>query len=169
MQDSIYITYNPNSQIEENTALRLQTISHLYGMNVNLPYRNLGVYTEPKEETKKRINASSLVVAFSLEHLSEMVLKEINYSLSKKKLIIVVIDSKYAKEIALSKEHPNIGTIGIDKNNPYSSQTLEKIASFAKTFSENKKKKEKEESSAGLALVGVGISLLALYLMNKDD
>jgi hypothetical protein len=32
--ENLFVTYNKNSEIEENTALRLQTLSNLYGFSV---------------------------------------------------------------------------------------------------------------------------------------
>lgn len=53
---NIFISYNPNEEIEQNTALRMQTIASLYNISVELPARQqIPAKAKISSETQNRI------------------------------------------------------------------------------------------------------------------
>ena len=162
MDETIFITYNPKSSVEENTALRLQTISYLYGLSIDLPYR-LGRKHLPTE-TQVRIKRATFVVAFCLSKLTPQLKKELEYAISLKKPIIVIYDSKIGKTIHF-KNVLNVNEVFVDFNN--TDTALHNIAEFMRKYSKTKEK-ENENTSLGIGLITVGLGLLTLWALTKE-
>jgi len=76
---TVFITYNPKSEIEEALAYRLQTIALLYyGIEVYLPYRT---YKGLTDGTTDRITTSDHFVYFhSTDKICKIVREEIDYA-----------------------------------------------------------------------------------------
>ncbi len=170
MTKSIFISYNHNSQPEESTALRLQTISNLYGLSVSLPYR-LRNTSSITNETQTRIENSSFVVAFCVDGLTKLLKEELSYAISKKKPLIVIYDSAKGKKINF-KDNVNVKEVFVDFTK--TDDALHKIAEFlrtslaASTTKKTTKKTQNEDSGLGIALLGIGLGLLAAWALSKD-
>jgi hypothetical protein len=170
MTKSIFITYNNDSQPEESTALRLQTISNLYGLNVSLPYR-LRNATGLSTETQIRIDESSFIVAFCLDGLTKLLKEELNYAISQNKPLIIIYDREKGKKINF-KDNVNVKEVFVDFTK--TDEALHNIADFLRTSlaTTNTKKKTKktqnEDSGLGIALLGIGLGLLAAWALSKD-
>lgn len=98
---TVFISYNPNSEIEQTLAIRLHTIGAVHGFNMLLPDRgafNLAV----SGETITRIQASDYFILFSTTVLSKTVLEEINVASAKlhdKSKILVIYDLGVGKNL----------------------------------------------------------------------
>lgn len=170
MSRSIFITYNPKSVTEESTALRLQTISNLYGLNVMLPYR-LGA-GDVSMETLRRIKESSFVVSLCLVKLSKQQNVELQAANKLKKSIVIIYDKSKGKQENF-KGHTNIKEVSVDFSK--TDDALHEIASFLRNrFKVSKtrkvsKKQQEEDSGLGVALLGIGLGLLAVWALSKDE
>ncbi|MDX1939376.1 MAG: hypothetical protein SFU99_02425 [Saprospiraceae bacterium] len=162
MYKSIFVTYNRDSLIGQNTALRLQTISNLYGHTVYLPARHINQFDGVNEETKKRISQSSVIVAFGLEDLTLTMQAELQYATTLNKPIIAI----YYKELGHTmdfKGYKNKQEIFIDYYDTESA--LHQIAKFLGALPESKT--SKNEIGATEAIIGIGLGLLALWALSK--
>jgi hypothetical protein len=99
---SVFISFNPDSDIEQTLAVRLNTIGAVHGFNMLLPDRSphqKGVSIE----TRSRILLSDYFILFSTSTLSKEVLSEINIAYSKlhdKSKILVVYDKRVGKNVS---------------------------------------------------------------------
>ena len=164
MEPSIFITYNPNAPIEEATALRLQTIAHLYGVLVELPDR-LGAGAE--SATRQRLQRAGYVVAFPLQHLSEKVKSELDYAISQRKTIIMVYDKRIGKTVEFNG-YANLFETKIDFEQQNTDDVLHDIAKFirerhtpASNSTHNKPVLSSTEKGL-LAFLGIGLGIVAL-------
>lgn len=172
---SIYVTYNPGEQSEESTALRLQTISNLYEIDVILPYR---VYRFKRDkgllETQVRIKRSRVVVAFCLNKLSNVMREELKYAIELNKPIIVIYDKNKGKIIRF-KNYGNVKEIFLDFSEM--DEALHEIAKFLReklSVGKNVRKSVQKsdsrlntENDAITALLGVGLGLLTIWGLSK--
>lgn len=165
----IYLTYNPKSRQEEATALRLQTIANLYGIEILLPDR-LGVGQEAN--TQQRIKRADFIIAFALSTISTKVLNELKLGLAFDKNIIIVNDKKVGKTVNTDK-HTNVIYANIDFQTGQTDQALHNITEFIhkKYFEkEIKNKKKVEEMEKGiLAFSAVALGVLALATLASDE
>jgi hypothetical protein len=163
----IYITYNSanKTHIEESTALRLQTLSSLYGINVSLPHRATLKF-EKDFESQNRIQTADYIVVFSLTTLSLRLKDEIAFAKKLQKPIIIIYDK--LNPISILKS-PKIKFVELDKYN--SDGTLRSVTEFLQKELQKKNKptiKEKEDTGLGVALLGIGLGLLALALISEN-
>lgn len=98
---SVFISYNPNSDIEQTLAVRLHTIGAVHGFNMLLPDR-VGFGRAVSTETKNRIITADYFILFSTTALSSIVLEEIQIASSKlhdKSKILVIYDISVGKNL----------------------------------------------------------------------
>lgn len=173
MLKSLFATYNPNTDMEQNTALRMQTISGLYGITVELPARAYGKRNELSVETAQRIERCSFVLALSLYKMSTTLQKELRYAISQNKPIVVIYDQKIGKTIDF-EGYANVKEIHVDFNN--TEAALHQIAQFLQhnlyppvIQTTNNVTTDNSDSNLGIALgvVGIGLGLLALWGLVK--
>lgn len=166
MNNKVFITFNPDIKIEESTALRLQTISSLYGIAVDLPAR---VAIGHKDITKRRIMDSGIVVCFALsKKLSSEMKFDLETAMNAKKPILVIYD-KHQDEVIDFNNYPYLKKVKIDYSN--SNTALDEIAAFLKqTIEKSKPQKavKSDNTPALLALLGIGVGLLALFALSKQ-
>ncbi len=96
---SIFISYNPNSAVEETLAVRLHTIGAVNDFIMYLPDR-FDSENQISEESKSRISRSNYFVIFSTKPLSNVVKEEIEYAfkhINDKTRIIVIYDREREK------------------------------------------------------------------------
>ena len=82
MQNNIYITYNPESEVEQTLANDLYNKGRKNGYFIYLPERNYS--NKITSKTKLNIDTSKWFVIFSTSELSETVTQEINYAFQSK-------------------------------------------------------------------------------------
>ncbi|QCO40994.1 hypothetical protein E4413_08785 [Leptospira interrogans] len=162
---SLFVTFNRNTRPEESTALRLQTISQLYGLRVELPYRIDSLKPIVTEETKKRIDRSLGIVCISLVNPTEELLSEVNYANEQNKIIIHIHDSKIQMPPVNESKNKNLFRIGIDFEKDNHNDTFHKIGNF---FAEKSNKENSQRLNAGLALIGIALGMLVLSHFDDD-
>lgn len=162
MVKNIFITYNENSDIGQNTALRLQTISSLYGYSVSLPVR-YAAQNKLHPETRQRITNCSIVIAFSLEKLTPIMKEELKFGASTSKPIIILYDKSNGKIQVDFENYKNWTAIPIEFND--TEKSLKKVVKFLETIPA---RSAERENSATEAIVSIGLGLLALWLISKN-
>lgn len=170
MTKSIFITYNLSSQPGEGTALRLQTISNLYGLSILLPYRFRNS-SSISSETKIRIDNSRFVVAFCVDRLTKLLKDELSYAISQRKPLIVIYDNAKGKKINF-KDHVNVKEVFVDFTK--TDDALHKMAEFLRAklsaiTAKKVTKKTQDDSGLGIALLGIGLGLLAAWTLSKGE
>jgi hypothetical protein len=171
---NIFISYNPAQDIEQNTALRMQTIASLYNLSVELPARQqMPAKAKISSETQNRILRSAVVVAISLYQMSPQLQAELQFAMLQNKPIVVLYDEKKGKNIDF-QDYKKVKEINIDFNN--TDEALHQIAPFLKSISEqsakNNAKQTKESNTENGLIIGVlaiGLGLLALWGLAKSD
>jgi len=99
---SVFISYNPNSDIEQTLAVRLHTIGAVHGFSMLLPDR-VGFSNAVSAETKSRILSADYFILFSTTSLSTTVLEEIKIASAKlhdKSKILVIYDISVGKNLS---------------------------------------------------------------------
>ncbi|WP_331964290.1 hypothetical protein [Ohtaekwangia sp.] len=152
---SIFISYNPDSDIEQTLAVRLYTIGSVHGFNMMLPDRS----PNPKgvsSETKSRILLADYFILFSTSALSKEVVQEIDIAfdnLQDKAKILVVYDKRIGKNV---KGLDHCTEVYIDLNADVQS-VLQEIIGKVKQV-----QKGKQSSSDWGWIILTGLSLFAL-------
>lgn len=163
MQDSIFITYNPNSVNEKNIADDLFRKGRQNGYFIYLPERRLNKLTP---QTKANIDASNWFVIFSTSPLSDTVREEIDYALRKKQdnHIIVIYSNRTGKNINFPNRHPIEMYI-----NDYDLNSLERFKTDLFNRISPKTVKQGKEGLSGLEiLLGVGAAILLLGALTGE-
>ena len=158
MQDSIFITYNPDSINEKNIAIDLFRKGRQNGYFIYLPERNY--FNRLSPQTKANIDSSNWFVIFSTTNLSKTVTEEIEYALKSKKdnQVIVIYSNHNGKNIDFQGKNP------IDMYiDDYDLNSLEKFKiDLFERISSDKKTQNKEGVSGLEILLGVGAAILLL-------
>ena len=158
MQNSIFITYNPDSINEKNIAIDLFRKGRQNGYFIYLPERNY--FNRLSPQTKANIDSSNWFVIFSTTNLSKTVTEEIEYALKSKKdnQVIVIYSNHNGKNIDFQGKNPI--EMYIDD---YDLNSLEKFKiDLFERISSNKKTQNKEGVSGLEILLGVGAAILLL-------
>lgn len=170
MQDpTIFITYNPNNNLEQTLAVRLHTIGAVSGFRMYLPdrYNSNSVLDR---ETKMRIDEAEYFIMFSTQELSKIVLDEITYAFSQlndKSKIIVIYDERYGKN--LKGNMTNQFTAKYFNPLMGNQESLvNDILNVIRTKEKRKTKKIKEQNQALKALLGIGIGLYVLSSLSAE-
>jgi len=164
MYKNIFLTYNQGSAFGQNTALRLQTISNLYGLSVSLPARMVNGGGVMSHITKERIKSASIVVAFGLEVPTQVMIEELNYAMTLQKPIVFIYDESTGNTIDFG-DYKKIQIVEIDYLD--TDNAIHKVAGFLEGLPESQK--HKKETGLSTALIGVGLGLLALWALNRKD
>jgi hypothetical protein len=166
----IFISYNTSMPQEQSLALRLQTLSSLYGLHVSLPDR-VGS-TSMKESTKERIASAEFFIVFSTISLSKSVKDEITYARTLYKQIVVVYDKDVPRNLKLS----GVKEIEYDRKKDTPDKVLTEIlkeigsgkAKRGVSVKSTRRVNSKEDDSfAGFVLVGLGLLLLATLMSDN--
>lgn len=170
---TIFLSFNPNSEIEETLVIRLHTIGAVHGFQMLLPERP-SKSASISEQTKSRINLSNYFLVFSTQNISRVVKEEINYAFEKfkdKSRIIVILDKRNIKKPITI---PNCTEIVIDSQNHNEyiiNQILEKLKSAQKASNSKKKtslhKDDNNDVVGGILLAGLSLLLLGALFSNK--
>ncbi|MCR4317032.1 MAG: hypothetical protein NUW37_11870 [Planctomycetes bacterium] len=152
----IFVSYNPNSKLEQSTAFRLQTLAALYGAEVRLPDR----FGEPwlKDSTKSRIDESDYYLLFSDGVLSSAVVAELDYAASRG----IPVHVFYTRKVKYKK----IDGVNQWYFDPYSANLGEAID---KVVSEPPRSRRQIRADGALrAMVGIGLGMFALWLYTHN-
>jgi len=164
MYKNIFLNYNQGSAFGQNTALRLQTISNLYGLSVSLPARMVNGGEIISHISKERLSAASIVVAFGLEAPTNVMIEELKYAIQLQKPIVFIYDESTGNTINFD----NYDKVQIAEINYLDTDdAIHTVAEFLEKLPESQK--HKKETSLNTALIGVGLGLLALWALNKKD
>src|SRR5579864_2351680 len=140
---------DPNEQV---AAWRLQTLATSYGMHVSVPNRNGPLRAGIADQVRRAIDQADCVLAIITENIGPAVAHELNYALSKGKLIVPVVQEGINVPSALEK-------LSVFRFSPWNStQTEVGVIDFLK---KQKVSKENLQSMAALILAGLGVFLLA--------
>jgi hypothetical protein len=164
MQNSIFITYNPDSINEKNIAIDLFRKGRQNGYFIYLPERNY--FNKLTPQTKANIDSSNWFVIFSTSNLSQTVREEIEYALKSKKdnQVIVIYSNHNGKNIDFQGKNPI--EMYIDD---YDLNSLEKFkVDLFERISPKKKIQNKEGLSGLEILLGVGAAILLLGALTSE-
>ncbi len=140
---------DPNEQV---AAWRLQTLATAYGMHVSVPNRNGSQTGGIVDQVRRAIDQSDCVLAIITENMGPVVAHELNYALSRGKIIVPVVREGIAVPPALKK-------LPIFYFSPWNSAQAEsEVLEFLK---KQKVSKENLQSMAAFILAGLGVFLLA--------
>lgn len=167
---SIFLSYNPDNDVEETLAIRLHTLGAVHGFRMALPDR---YYSDEKitEGTKARIRDCSYYILFSTQsRLSKVAKEEINYAFEQfhdEHKIIIIYDAARGKNL---KNTAKCTELFYDKKefkttDAFVKHVLEQIQQKEEKLAA-KAKKEKD-AVGGFVLAGLGLLLLGAFL--SDD
>lgn len=144
----------------------MQTISNLYGISVELPFRINLTSSNIHPETANRIARADFVICISLRHPSEVLKSELVAALNKKTPIVIIFDSGTGNPLPGLKDE-NIFQVGIDFRKNNQDDILHNVAIFLKDHIA--KKKTESATKTGLAILGVALGLLFLNEIASGD
>jgi ribosomal silencing factor RsfS len=156
----IFVSYNPKEEIEQSTALRLQTLSSLYGASVLLPDRYNS--KDLQESTKERILKSGWCVVFSTKSLTKVVREELHFALQNGKNILVI----YSRNVGKILDLDGVVEYTLDSSkqpDQIIAEIMEKIKNSSFQLFSNK------DNKIIWVILGVGLGLFSLWLLGKDD
>lgn len=160
---SIFVTYNPKSDLEQTLAVRLHTIGAVNGFRMFLPDR-YNSETILDNETKRRIGEADYFIMFSTQKLSKIVQQEINYAaqvLKDKSRIIVIYNSRIEKNI-IGATTDNFTALQYDPVSDQQDAFLHQIMDIIKTKEIANLKDKNSQQQALIALLGIGLGLFVL-------
>lgn len=137
---------------EQVAAWRLQTLATSYGMHVMVPNRNGPMMGGLTDRVRRAIDQSDCVLAIITEKIGPAVAGELNYALSKGKLIVPVV------RVGVTVP-PALKALRMFQFSPWNSgQTEAEIVEFLKQQELGKKNLQ---SLAVFILAGLGVFLMA--------
>lgn len=164
---TVFLSYNPNIELEETLAIRLHTIGAVHGFNMLLPDRATHRASLVSTETANRIRVADYFIIFSTSELSVTVQQEIEIAfqhLHDKSKIIIVYDYQVGKNIEGAEKCTEIF---IDSSQS-TQQILKTILSRIELQNESKRNPQPKGSDVlvGILLAGLGLLLLGSLLDN---
>ncbi|WP_249262265.1 hypothetical protein [Leptospira alexanderi] len=155
----MFVTFNRHTRPDESTALRLQTISNLFGVSVELPFRF--EQRAITDETKRRIDRSNVVFCFSSAYPDEEVFAEIKCALENNKIVILLHNSN----VQFCFAHVNLFKLGVDFSADLCSNILHQINKFLVS----KFGSEYNRLSVLNALLGISVGMLTLSYFEDEE
>lgn len=160
MQPSVFISFNPNSELEQTLAIRLHTIGAVSGYTMLLPDRAFGS-NGVSSETQNRINLSDYFIVFSTTPLSEVVRQEIQIAFNKhrdRSRILVVYDLGSKRTLA-GTEHCT--EVIIDVHQQRADEIVNLIAEKLKKAKTSANENGLMSALGNILLIGVGLFALS--------
>ena len=160
---SIFVTYNPKSDLEQTLAVRLHTIGAVNGFRMFLPDR-YNSETILDNETKRRIGEADYFIMFSTQKLSKIVQQEINYAaqvLRDKSRIIVIYNSRVGKNI-IGATTDNFTALQYDPASDQQDAFLHQIMDIIKAKEIANLNDNNSQQQALIALLGIGLRIFVL-------
>lgn len=168
MLPTIFVSYNPGVEVEQSTALRLQTIASLYNATVLLPDR-LGT-TQLKSSTKERIREANVFVMFSTSKLSKAVSDEARHAISVGKRVIIFYSKHTGKNLDIDHKQGNFFEVTFDPRYNSADQLLHAVLENGGFVKEEPKTTSPHLANFAIgALVGVGLGMLLMNAFSEDD
>lgn len=172
LENSIFISYNPNNEQERILATGLFKKGRQNGHHIYLPERNSLLTLN--NITKERIDKSEWFVVFCFDNISETIISEINQALKnpdrdRKKIVVVLsdyVDQKlsHIEDFAI-KNKITLKTVEQNDFNQINKFTTDLITEIVG----NKKNKTLTEDNNILKFVlGVGVAALLIKLMSNS-
>lgn len=166
MNNSIYITYNPDSEKEENLAMDLFRKGRQNGYFIYLPERKNS--NNITKQTENNIDLADWFVVYATTPISETVRQEIEYAFRKKdpNHIIVIYSRDFGKNITFREKQPL--EFYVDE---YDLNSIEKFKEDLFQKINSTPKKQEKKGPGGLeVLLGIGVALLLLNAImdNKE-
>lgn len=165
---SVFISYNPNSELERVLAFRLHTLGAVHGYTVSLPDRIAKTKTL-SPETRLRIQHSEYFILFSTSQLSKTVQEEIQVAWEQKHdktKIIVIYDgvknlkgTEYCTEIYIDS-----GTMNLQQITDQVIGTLNRLNFSVAPNGKSVKNGKEKNVLGGLLIAGLGLLLLGALL-----
>jgi hypothetical protein len=169
MTPKIFVSYNPGVTMEQSTALRLQTLSSLYGVEVSLPDRL--ATKELKATTKDRILNAHVFVMFCTRKLSKAVKEETEFALHNNKRVVIFYDRATGKIIKTHNIKPgNLIEIPFNPNQDTLASLLTKVLDkggfvHSEDMTLSGKREAESENNLLTSIVGIGLGLLLVEKM----
>jgi hypothetical protein len=174
MHNSIFITYNPDSELERTLAVRLHTIGAVNGFQMYLPdrYDSVGSVSQ---ETRHRIASAYWFILFSTHTLSSVVREEIRfaieYSHDPTRIIVVY---------GLPGARPELNGLSEITQIPFDpwQESIDQVAGkILDTISHRMRhepmqqwdEQNNSERNGLAALIGIGLGLFALSLLGEEE
>ncbi|MGO9642398.1 MAG: toll/interleukin-1 receptor domain-containing protein [Candidatus Acidiferrales bacterium] len=150
MAFKVFLSYgtDPGDQV---AAWRLQTLATSYGMHVSVPNRNGGGHAV-SAQVHRAIDQSDCVLAMITGNMGPVVAGELNYALSKGKVIVPVVRQGITVPPALK-------ALRVFEFSPWNTGQVE--AEVVKFLQEQRLGKEKQQAISALVAIGLGLFLLA--------
>lgn len=156
---TVFISYNPDSEVEQTLAIRLHTIGAVHGFNMLLPDRSFNSNLVSLE-TRNRIMLADFFILFSTKPMSRVVAEEIGIAYSKlqdKSRILVVYDQNVGANLSAENQHTPV-FINTHED------PLKIVTAITTTLKSVQTKKQGNEgllsSLGGILLVGLGLFAL---------
>jgi hypothetical protein len=156
MAFKVFLSYGTDAD-EQVAAWRLQTLATSYGMHVSVPHRN-GAGKTAANQVHRNIDQSDCVLAILTGNIGPAVANELNYALSKGKVIVPVVRQGVTVPPALK-------ALRLFEFSPWNTGEVE--AEVVTFLHEQKLGKEKQQAIGALVAIGLGLFLLAA-LSNKQ-
>jgi len=156
MAFKVFLSYGTDAD-EQVTAWRLQTLATSYGMHVSVPHRN-GAEKAAANQVHRNIDQSDCVLAILTGNIGPAVAEELNYALSKGKVIVPVVRQGITVPPALKG-------LRLFQFSPWNTGQVE--TDVVKFLKEQQLGKEKQQTIGALVAIGLGLFLLAA-LSNKQ-
>jgi hypothetical protein len=160
MAFKVFLSYGTDPD-EQVTAWRLQTLATSYGITVFVPQRGEPDSTRrirvPSEQVRLQIDQCNCVLAIVISRMEPVVEGELNYALSKRKLIVPIVQ-KGAIQPDFVRKFPRVFEFSPWNTGEVETQVVE--------FLKSQKLKEENQQAVG-ALVSIGLGLLLLLALSE--
>jgi nucleoside 2-deoxyribosyltransferase len=156
MAFKVFLSYGTGAD-EQVAAWRLQTLATSYGMHVSVPHRN-GSGKAVTSQVRRGIDQSDCVLAIITSNIGPAVAEELNYALTRGKLIVPIVKQGLTLP-------PALRNLRVFQLSPWNTGEIE--ADVLKFLQEQKFGKEKQQAMGALVAIGLGLFLLAAFSKNQ--
>ena len=168
--DTVYITYNPGSEVEQTLAVRLHTIGAVNGFRMLLPDR---LYSETflDDETKQRIASAEWFILFSTQRHSSIVQQEIDHAVSSglpASRIIIIYNPAYPPQV-IGSSSSQIIMVSFDPLTRSFDEVAQDVLLRISQEIMSEMEAQSRQKNGLIALVGIGLGLLALNALSSTE
>jgi hypothetical protein len=151
MAFKVFLSYGADAD-EQVAAWRLQTLATSYGMHVSVPNRNGSKSGGLSDQVRRAIDQCDCVLAILTGHIGAAVAAELNYALTKQKVVVPVVKEGVLVPAALRE-------LRLFQFSPWNTGQAE--ADVVGFLQEQRLGKEKQQTIGALVAIGLGLFLLA--------
>jgi hypothetical protein len=158
MAFKVFLSYgtDPNEQV---AAWRLQTLAAAHGIHLSVPQRNGTLPTRrshlPPDDARQAIDQSDCILAIISGGVGPDVEAELNYALTKKKLIVPILQEHMAQPAFLKK---------FPQTFQFNSWNRAQIEAAVVDFLKHQRLSKDRQQTLG-ALIAIGLGLVALLAL----